>query len=208
MAHRDTFQALVFEPLIKELSAKIKQLEDNVKSASPPTRKELEIFVWKTTRVTRGLVKPEASPAREIFWNECKGVLKKVVVFEKFNPGVFLSESVKDDIYESTLLETIKKLKHYTHQRMTGKIEAPKEILTTEMAFKKQKLKEEEEEKAKKKQEEDWWAQEDLKWSSVAEDVGKRWDEEVSDVEEECPDKKKYGDCIYGRTCGFCNRLG
>merc|ERR1712194_253778 len=197
-----------FEPLIAELTKKTEQLEENVRAGKPPTRKDLEIYIWKTGRVVRMLVKPQENKSREIFWSECKGVLKDCILMDKFNPGVFTPECVRTDIIETNLLSMVKKLLKFTGQRRTGERAAPREVQTLEVAAKRKLEEEEVQEVKKQKEDNEYWAKEDEKWSfkTKALDGVQRWDEEDSDQEEECPDTKKHGSCTYGRQCGFCER--
>mmetsp|Transcript_38832 Transcript_38832/g.77004 ORF Transcript_38832/g.77004 Transcript_38832/m.77004 type:complete len:206 (-) Transcript_38832:161-778(-) len=196
-----------FDDLIKELTAKIEQLESGIKSNLTPTRRELEQFVWKTGRVVRLLIKPETDEARKIFWSETKGILKDVMVVEKFNPGSFTSSCVREDVLEKGLLLTLTKLLKYTESRKRGSIAAPNEVQTMETAAKKAKLKEEKEqtekevEENKKKYEYAGLAE---KWSKLA-DFAEKWDEVDTDPDEPCPDIKQHGNCSYGRQCCFCN---
>mmetsp|Transcript_71684 Transcript_71684/g.186407 ORF Transcript_71684/g.186407 Transcript_71684/m.186407 type:complete len:210 (+) Transcript_71684:75-704(+) len=208
MAAGDAIEEAVFDPLIKELDTKVAQLETNAKAQHPPTRKELEIFVWKCGRVVRLLVKPEASNAREIFWSECKGLLKKCLIIEKFNPSSFTSEAVRPDIVENDLLEMLRQLTRYTSQRKSGRIAAPDVVQTLELGeARKRKRETEEEEKKQKEKDDAWQKRRDQKFNSWAFDqMGSKWDDALSDAEEECPDKKKNGSCAYGRQCGFCFR--
>uniref|UniRef100_A0A7S1SFJ2 Uncharacterized protein n=1 Tax=Alexandrium catenella TaxID=2925 RepID=A0A7S1SFJ2_ALECA len=202
-----------FDDLIKELETKVEQIDMGIKSGNTPTRKELENFTWKTGRIIRLIIKPEASEDRKIFWHESKGFLKQVLNIDKFNPGVFTSSAVREDIIESGLLSTLRKLLEYAKGRKEGKIAAPDGLESLENAAKRIKLKDEkkEEEEQKKKEEEaskKGWvdyidAQE--KWKNMAE-KGTRWDEEESDADEPCPDIKKHGSCSYGRQCCFCEK--
>mmetsp|Transcript_65561 Transcript_65561/g.152308 ORF Transcript_65561/g.152308 Transcript_65561/m.152308 type:complete len:212 (+) Transcript_65561:56-691(+) len=203
-----------FDDLIKELETKVEQIEVGVRTGHTPTRKELESFIWKTGRVIRLLVKPEASEARKIFWSECKGILKEVIVIEKFNPGVFTPNCVREDILEKHLQQMLQKLLKYTKRRKNGEITAPEQVQTMEVAAKRMKLEQEKkEEEEKKKAEEEkvksGWnsfldAQE--KWKNMADSMA-RWDEEDSDPDEPCPDIAKFGECSYGRQCCFCNKV-
>jgi len=207
MVEPDPLVYPVFEPLINELTKKTEQLEENVRAGKAPSRKDLEIYIWKTGRVCRMLVKPQENKSRDIFWSECKGVLKDCIVLEKFNPGVFTPECVRTDIIETNLLSMVKKLLRLTTQRKSGERSAPKEVQTLEVALKRKLEAEEIAEVKKTKEDEEWLAKEDEKWSwKKATDTVKRWDEDDSDLDEECPDVKKHGSCSYGRQCGFCDR--
>merc|ERR1719188_932201 len=96
----------------------------------------------------------------------------------------------------------------YTKKRQQGKIQAPKEIQTMAHAEQRKRKLQEAEEAAKKKEDEDWWAKEDERWNNWNNDMsaGNRWDDAESDPEEECPEIKKYGNCLFGTQCGFCHR--
>jgi len=208
-----------FNDVIKELEAKISQLDNGIRMGQTPTRKELESFIWKTGRVLRHLIKPEDSEARKIFWSEAKGILKKVLIIEKFNPGVFTNACVREDVIEGDLLSTLQKMLIYTKRRSEGKVEAPKKALDTDPPPpKKPKTEEEEKTEEKEKSSNDWsqgWG--DKKWNNKNKfhdpvaawkdmpDFHKKWDEEESDPDEPCPDKLKHGSCSYGRQCCFCN---
>lgn len=200
----------VFTQLITELEAKYKQTEEMVRAGNAAPRQDIERYIWKTGRVVRLVVLPEkqVTKAREIFWSECKGLLKQCIVLEKFNVGVFTPDSVREDVIESNLLNMLQKLLKYTKQRRSGEIPAPKEVLTMERAQEladksaKRKLEELEQQQAKwKKEDAEWWQQ---KWKEN--ETSKTWDDVESDPEEPCPDKAKHGNCSYGRQCGFCHR--
>jgi len=200
---KDTY----FDDLIKELSAKIEQIDTGIKHSQTPTRKELEQFIWKTGRVVRLLVSPEKDEARKIFWSEVKGILKEVMHIEQFSAGTFVPGCVREDVLEKSLLMTLQKLLKYTQARKQGSIAAPGEVQTMETAAKKKKLNEEkgqtekEVEENKKKYEYSELAE---KWSKLA-DTCERWDEVDTDPDEPCPDIKQHGNCSYGRQCCFCN---
>merc|ERR1712146_357792 len=91
------------EQVLKELDTKIDQLDTGIRLNQIPSRSDLEKFTWKTGRVVRMLVKPEQDADRKLFWSECKGILKKVLNIENFNPGVFQSSAVREDIIEKDL---------------------------------------------------------------------------------------------------------
>lgn len=200
----------IFDSLIKEAETKAQQLNANILGGHAPTRSELEIYVWKTCRVVRQLIKPEANGVgdRAIFWSEIKGILKDCLVLEKFNPGVFDQDCVKKDILESNLKTMLENIAKYTKKRQSGKIKAPKEIQTMAHAEQRKRKQQEAEEAAKRKEDEEWWAKEDERWNNWNQNMaaGNRWDDEVSDPEEECPEIKKHGNCAWGRQCGFCFR--
>mmetsp|Transcript_124632 Transcript_124632/g.360558 ORF Transcript_124632/g.360558 Transcript_124632/m.360558 type:complete len:210 (+) Transcript_124632:119-748(+) len=200
--------APVFKPLIQELETKVRQVEENVSAGVPASRKDLELYIWKTGRVVRLLVKPEASPAREIFWSECKGILKQCLAIEHFNAGVFRPECVQKDILETHLLKMLEKLLDYTRRRLSGQIAPPDEVQTVESAAKRARLAKEEKEAEEKKKLEQDWAKQDQAWASWrgGQELQTRWDDVDSDPGEECPDKAKTGSCSYGRQCGFCYR--
>merc|ERR1711972_74284 len=109
------------------MGAKAQQVKYGIDNDNVPTRKELEQFSWKTGRVIRLLIKPESSKARKLLWSECKGVLKKVLVIEKFNSGVFIPECVRQDVIETKLLTMLEKLRNYLAKRQTGDIAPPDE---------------------------------------------------------------------------------
>jgi len=198
-----------FDELIKEVETKIEQIDAGMRTGHAPTRKELESFVWKTGRVVRLLVKPEASEARKIFWSECKGILKEVIVIEKFHPGVFTSNCVREDVIEKSLLSMLQRLLKYTLKRKNGEVRAPDRVQTMELAAKRAKLEEAKEEEEKKEQESKrvWnsWEEAKEKWAKLADKVEK-WDEVESDPDEPCPDVAKHGSCAYGRQCCFCKQ--
>lgn len=189
-----------FDALIKELDTKIDQLDTGMQLGHTPTRRELENFTWKTGRVIRQLVKPETSDETRTFWSECKGILKRVLVIEKFNPGVFVADCVREDMIERDLLSTLQKLRKYTQSRADGKIAAPKQALD-EPGAKKVKV----QETVKPTVQKPKWEELRNKWDAMPL-VNTRWDDEESDVDEPCPDLAKTGTCAYGRQCGFCHR--
>jgi len=205
MSKKDAY----FDDLIKELTAKVEQIDIGIRQNQTPTRRDLENFVWKTGRVVRLLIKPETNEARKIFWSEMKGILKEVMHIEKFNPGVPQSAAscVREDVLEKGLLLTLQKLLKYTKSRKQGTISAPGEVQTMEMAAKRAKVKEDKEqaekeaEENKKKYDYSGLAE---KWAKMADNV-ERWDEVDTDPDEPCPDIKQHGNCSYGRQCCFCN---
>eukprot|EP00927_Polykrikos_kofoidii_P061404 TRINITY_DN56240_c0_g1_i1.p1 TRINITY_DN56240_c0_g1~~TRINITY_DN56240_c0_g1_i1.p1 ORF type:complete len:233 (-),score=40.33 TRINITY_DN56240_c0_g1_i1:109-741(-) len=204
----------VLENVMMEINSKVEHLNLGIKSGSVPTRGELEKICWKTGRLVRQLAQPEKSKEREIFWSECKGILKRVLVIESFNAGVFTSASVKPDVIESDVLSCFETLVKYVAKRRKGLIAAPEEVLPPPSKV------------AKTDKEDDDWASwgdkskgwkgdgkgasKNLKeWNADAwygEGAPKKWDEQDSDPEEPCPDIVKFGNCSYGRQCGFCNR--
>jgi len=208
-----------FDEVLKELETKIQQIDNGLKTGHSPTRKEFESFTWKTGRVIRQIVKPEANEDRKTFWSECKGVLKKIIVIEKFNAGVFTPDCVREDVNENDLLLVLQKLEKYGRARKDGTIAKPDKPLQVDPAEKKRKLEEQEAEAKKAEDKSKWkdawkrsedkgrWSDEidKDKWLSMA-NASKKWDDEESDPDEPCPDMKRYGNCTYGRQCGFCNR--
>lgn len=208
MAATSELLAPVFKALAKELETKVRQVEENISAGVPASRKDLETYIWKTGRVVRLLVKPEASAARDIFWSECKGILKQCIAIEHFNAGIFRPECVHKDVLETHLLKMLSKLLEYTMKRQRGEIEAPSEVMTVESAAKKARKAKEEQEAAEKKRLEQEWAREDQAWAArrTGQELQERWDDVDSDPGEECPDKAKHGSCSYGRQCGFCYR--
>merc|ERR1712048_117511 len=66
---------------------------------------------------------------------------------EKFNPGVFTSTCVRDDIIEMHLQKMLAKMISYIKKRKAGVIQSPGKVLTMENAPKKAKTAEPEEEK-------------------------------------------------------------
>jgi len=135
-----------FDRLIIELETKSAQLVDGAKQGFQPSRSQLEDFVWKTGRVTRKLVEPERSEACKIFWSECKGILKDIIIVERFNPSVFFAECIRKDIVETNVVACLGKLISYTKRRKSGVITAPKEVLgPADPEAKKRKLDEEQE---------------------------------------------------------------
>jgi len=220
------------EQVLKELDTKIDQLDTGIRLGQVPSRQDLEKFTWKTGRVVRMLVKPEKSEDRKMFWSECKGILKKVLVIENFNPGVFQSSAVRQDIIETDLLACLQLFKKYTKDRSEGKVAKPDEQLEAVHIAKKAKKALEDEkaaEEAKKAEEEGWggkgkgkgkgkkkgknkavddggvWGELGDKWDMLMERKG-RWDDGDSDPDEPCPDVEKFGKCSFGRQCGFCHR--
>merc|ERR1712137_274270 len=145
--------------------------------------------------------KPETSDETRTFWSECKGILKRVLVIEKFNPGVFVADCVREDMIERDLLATLQKLRKYTQSRADGKIAAPNQPLYAPGA-KKAKVEEVAKPIVKKKER---WEELRNKWDTMPL-VNTRWDDVDSDVDDPCPDMAKDGTCPYGRQCGFCHR--
>ena len=115
----------------KDLNAKIRQIDAGVRQGHVPSGRELEQFGWKTWRVISQLVSPEKSAARKIFWSECKGISKKVLVIENFNAGQFVPQCVREDIFEQDLLATLQRLQTYTKNRQSGVVVTPKAPIDT-----------------------------------------------------------------------------
>merc|ERR1740121_3550892 len=137
-------------------------------------------------------------------------MLKKCIVLESFNPGVFRAEAIQKDIMEAELLQMLKQLLDYTRKRQAGEIEAPSEVLSVGEAKKRKLKREQEKEKKMMKQWKDEVIRMDDEWANWREGqevAADRWDDEESDPGEECPDKATFGTCSYGRQCGFCHRL-
>mmetsp|Transcript_9576 Transcript_9576/g.25448 ORF Transcript_9576/g.25448 Transcript_9576/m.25448 type:complete len:228 (-) Transcript_9576:161-844(-) len=207
-----------FDRLIIELETKSAQLVDGAKQGFQPSRSQLEDFVWKTGRVTRKLVEPERSEACKIFWSECKGILKDIIIVERFNPSVFFAECIRKDIVETNVVACLGKLISYTKRRKSGVITAPKEVLgPADPEAKKRKLDEEQEaaeskrkgKKGKGKGKKGKGQDRNLgdladRLNSMADSLT-RWDDEDSDPDEVCPDLEKFGSCSYGRQCGFAS---
>merc|ERR1712039_352695 len=212
---------------IKELQRKVTQLDRGIKEGKAPTRDQLEQYVWKTGRVLRMLINPEGSFDRKVLWGECKGGLKKVLILEKFNAGVFSTECIKKDIIETDLHIALTKLLKYLEGRASGLIaadttvEQPKPAkdpalsatleaieAADDMISKWRKTdfgKDKGNGKGKKgKKGEDIDTQEKLRLMAEATEINAKWDEEDSDPDEECPDVRRFGNCSYGRQCGFC----
>eukprot|EP00931_Biecheleriopsis_adriatica_P004558 TRINITY_DN106205_c0_g1_i1.p1 TRINITY_DN106205_c0_g1~~TRINITY_DN106205_c0_g1_i1.p1 ORF type:complete len:256 (+),score=93.68 TRINITY_DN106205_c0_g1_i1:86-853(+) len=136
----------VFKAVIKELETKLKQIDTAIELDKVASRKELALYCWKTGRVVRQLVKPESSKDRDIFWHECKGILKDVLELQRWNAGVFTEEGVRTDVLEKDVSAMLQKLIGYIKKRASGETKAPDRKVTAEEAKRK---KEEQEEQSK-----------------------------------------------------------
>eukprot|EP00928_Gymnodinium_smaydae_P056456 TRINITY_DN39840_c0_g1_i1.p1 TRINITY_DN39840_c0_g1~~TRINITY_DN39840_c0_g1_i1.p1 ORF type:complete len:240 (+),score=87.74 TRINITY_DN39840_c0_g1_i1:136-855(+) len=231
---------LFFDEVLKVLNQKVESLRHLLNTGKIPTRKEIEQFSWKTCRTLRLHIKPDQSSTRQAFWDECKGILKAVIVWENFNAGAFSSAAVKPEALEKTVLETLEKMLDYAKKRKQGK--RPEDPAVRQKRKQEEEAAAQEAKRLKEEAEEEREARRNgleykgggkgkgfkgfkggkggkgdkgapagdaAGWDDDADDLAtlQRWDEEDSDPDEPCPDKLKYGNCSYGRQCGFCKRL-
>ena len=84
-----------------------------------PARLELSQFVWSSAREARKLHGPERSGARERAWIACKGLLKDLIDFNKFNAGRFNEDCVQH-VLEDHVLRVLQRYRTFV---LTGRIE-------------------------------------------------------------------------------------
>lgn len=200
----------LFMVVIKELQAKLAQVEYVVRIEQAASRHELENYCWLTGRVIRKLVDPDRSRDRDVFWHECKGILKDVLLFPGWNPGTFSADGVRQDILEQDLLAMLRKLLRYVEKRASGEVSAPREKLSVEDAMRaREKRQMQEEAAALRVRVSDVLDKSNKRRGrarATCHAIKKRWDDESSDPDELCPDIATFGSCTYGHQCGFCCR--
>ena len=200
----------VFKAVIKELQAKLAQVELVVRNEMAPSRAELANYCWFTGRVIRKLVDPDRTRDRDVFWHECKGILKDVLLFPGWNPGFFSADGVRQDILEQDLLAMLRKLLRYVEKRASGQVRAPREKLSVEDVMRAREKRRMQEEAAALRVRVSDVLDKSIKGRGRAratcQAIKKRWDEESSDPDELCPDIVRHGSCTYAHQCGFCCR--
>ena len=200
----------VFKAVIRELQVKLAQVELAVRLESAATREQLAIYCWKTGRVIRKLVDPGRATDRKIFWPECKGILKDVLLFPGWDAGSFSDDGVRQNILEQDLLAMLQKLLGYVEKRASGQVSAPREIVSVEDAMRaREERKRQAEAEALRVRVSDVLDksnQRTVRARATCRAIKKRWDEELSDPDELCPEIVRFGSCTYGHQCGFCVR--
>lgn len=233
--------------VITEAEQRLATLKEGAANKVTPTREELAKLLFRLGRSIRLYVKPDRSDERYKFWDETRGILKRIIRWEKFSPVTFdiklLQEAVMEDLVQETLDFYIKWIigrrenmppEAPWSKRAEAKRKAEEEAKQEEEANKKGKgkggklkskpkggkkkredMSEEDKQQmeayqgALRENQDTWDASKD--WVDEADDkveaeLRGRWDEEDSDPDEPCPDKKQFGNCSYGRQCGFCYR--
>jgi len=107
--------------LLGVVEAAIEQLEKTLESGNIIVRSELSKFVWLTVRKIRTKINPhpvKKSAAVQV-WADAKGMLKGIIHFDKFNPGMFKEDCIpqvlEKDVHEA--------LKRYAVFVQTGDVE-------------------------------------------------------------------------------------
>lgn len=200
----------VFDVVIRELRAKLAQVELVVRLEKAASRNVLAIYCWETGRVIRKLVDPDSATDRKIFWHECQGILKDVLLFPGWDAGEFCDHGVRQDILAQDLLAMLRKLLGYVEKRASGQVKAPREKVSLEDAM---RAREERKRQAEAKPLRvrvcdllDKSNRRRVRARATCRAIKKRWDEEFSDPDELCPEIVRFGSCTYGHQCGFCFR--